>query len=151
MPSNSGGACRAICSVTAFPLIVLRLTFGQPEPPAVIVDHDAGMIRIVEGHGAAPERGIVEVPVWRSELPDELRKVAPVFVVPSPAAFGGEVILVPPLELSRWRQRHRAGLLAADQIPTHRDETLAAIREDSRDDVGRARAPIKTAEDRLLD
>ena len=108
------------------------------------MDHDADMIRIVEGRGAALERGLVEVPLWRSELPDEPGKVVPVFLVAGPAAFGGKIILVPPLELSLWRQRHLAGLLAADQIPAHRDEGLAALREDGRDDVGRPRAPIKT-------
>src|SRR5205807_7211296 len=109
------------------------------------------MIWIVKGRGAAREGGLVEVPVWRSDLPDELRKVVPVFLVAGPAAFGGKVILVPPLELSLWRQRHLAGLLAADQVPTHRDEGLAALREDGRDDVGRPRAPIIPTEDRLLD
>ena len=31
------------------------------------------------------------------------------FVVPGLAAIGGQVILVPPLELSGWRQGHLAG------------------------------------------
>src|SRR5204863_9513061 len=114
-------------------------------------DHDADMIRIVEGRGAALEGGIIEVPVWRSELPDELRKVVPVLLVAGPAAFRGKVILVPPLEFSlRW-QRYLAGLLAADQIPAHGDEGLAAFRPERRDDAGRPRSPIKTAEYRLLD
>ena len=80
-----------------------------------------------------------------------LAKSCRYLLVAGPAAFGGKVILVPPLELSLWRQRHLAGLLAADQVPAHRDEGLAALREDGRDDVGRARAPIKTGQDRLLD
>ncbi len=145
---NRGHADVRSFSEPLFQLIIFRLAFSQPEPPAVIVDHDADVIRVVEGRGAALEGGLVEVPFRRSDLPDELRKVAPVFVVADPAAFGGEVILVPPLQLSLWRQRHLAGLLAADQIPAHRDETLAAFRPQRRDDVGRARAPIKTAEDR---
>src|SRR5690242_11996255 len=85
-----------------FQLVVLRLAFRQPEPPAIVMDHDADMIGIVEGGGAALEGSLVEVPFWRSELPDELREIMAVFVVASPAAFGGEVILVPPLELSLW-------------------------------------------------
>src|SRR5260221_6576539 len=88
--------------------------------------------------------------MWRSDLPNELGKVVPVGLVASPAAFRCKVILVPPLELSLWWQRHLAGLLAADQIPAHRDEGLAALREDGRDDVSRPSAPIKTGEDRLL-
>jgi hypothetical protein len=87
-----------------------RLAFSQSEPPAIIMDHDADMIRIVEGRCAGIERGIVEVPFWRSELPNELRKVVPVFIVAGPAAFRGKIILVPPLELSLWRQRRLANL-----------------------------------------
>jgi hypothetical protein len=64
------------------------------------MDHDADMIRIVESRCAAIERGIVEVPVWRSELPNELRKVVPVFLIAGPAAFRGKVVLVPPCEFS---------------------------------------------------
>ena len=63
------------------------------------MDHDADMIRIVEGRRAALKGGIIEVPFRRSELPDELGKVVPVFLVASPTAFGGKVILVPPLQL----------------------------------------------------
>src|SRR5260370_40795069 len=132
-------------------IVVLWGSLSQSEPPAIIMDHDADMIRIVEGRCAAIERGIVEVPFWRSDLPNELRKVVPVCIVAGPAAFRGKIKLVPPCELSLWRQRHLAGLLAADQIPAHRDEGLASLREDGRDDVGRPRAPIKTAQDRLLD
>src|SRR5438132_8623114 len=109
------------------------------------------MFQIVESRRSALEGGLVEVPFGRSELPDQLRKVVPVFLVSGPAAFRGKVILVPPLEFSlRW-QRYLAGLLAADQIPAHGDEGLAAFRPERRDDVGRARAPIKTGEDRLID
>ena len=132
-----------------FQLIVVRFAFSQSEPPAIIMDYDADVIRVIEGRGAAFERGIIEVPFRRSALPDELGKVVPVLLVAGPAAFGGKIILVPPLELSLWRQRHLAGLLAADQVPTHGDERLAALREDGRDDVSRARAPIKTGQDRL--
>ena len=83
-----------------FQIVILRLAFSQSEPPAIIMDHDADMIRIVKGRRAALEGGIIEVPVWRSELPDEPGKVVPVFLVAGPAAFGGKVILVPPLEFS---------------------------------------------------
>ena len=129
--------------------------FGSPsrqaEPPAVIVDHDGDVIRIVESRRAAIERGVVEVPLRRSELPDQLRKVVPVFVVAGAAAFGGEIKLVPPLQLGLRRQRHLAGFLAADQIAAHRHHGLAALRPKRGDDVGRPRAPIEAGEGRLLD
>ena len=69
---------------------------GEAEAPAIIVDHDGDMIGIVEGRGGALERGVVEIPLRRGELPDQLGEVAPVFLVARPAAFGGEVILIPP-------------------------------------------------------
>jgi hypothetical protein len=57
------------------------------------MNHDADMIRIVEGRRGTIERGLIEVPLRRCELPDELGKVAPVFLVASPAALGGEIAL----------------------------------------------------------
>src|SRR5262245_66497849 len=78
------------------------------------------MIRLVERGCAAIERGIVEFPFRRGELPDELRKVVPVLVIARAAAFGGEIELVPPFELGLRRQRHLARCLAADQIAAHR-------------------------------
>ena len=83
-----------------FQLVELRLAFSQSEPPAVIVDHDADVVRVVEGRRAAIERGIIEVPSRRGELPNQLGEFTPVFVVAGPAALRGEVILVPPVELS---------------------------------------------------
>ena len=109
------------------------------------------VIRVVEGRRAALERGVVEVPLRRGELPDELGEVAPVLVVAGPAALGGEVVLIPPWELGLRRQRQLAGGLAADQIAAHRDERLAALRPERRDDVGRARAPVEAGDDRPLD
>src|SRR5262249_16875363 len=103
------------------------------------------------GRGAAVVGGVIEVPLRRSELPDELREVVPVFVVPGPAAFGGKVKLVPPFELGLRRQRHPAGFLAADQITAPRDEGFAALRPERRDDIGRPRSPIETGERRFLD
>ena len=59
---NGGHGNVRTLSKPLFQLIIVRLAFGQPEPPAIIVDHDADMIRIVEGRGAALEGGLVEVP-----------------------------------------------------------------------------------------
>jgi hypothetical protein len=46
-----------------FQIVILRLAFSQAEPPAVVMDHDADMIRVVEGDGTAIERGVIEVPL----------------------------------------------------------------------------------------
>ena len=109
------------------------------------------MIRIVEGRRAAIERGVIEGPLRRRELPDELGKIVRVFLVAGPAALGGEIVLVPPFELGLRRQRHLAGFLAADQIAAHGHHGLAALRPERRHDVGGPRAPIVAGDDRLLD
>src|SRR5438105_13392571 len=81
---------------------ILRLAFSQCEPPPIVMDHDGDVIGIVEGRCTAIERCIIEVPLRRSNLPNELREVVPVFVVASPPALGGKIKLVPPFELSLW-------------------------------------------------
>ena len=58
-------------------LVVSRLALRQAQPPAVIVDHDGDVVRIVEGGRAALEGGVVELPFRRGELPDQLGEVAP--------------------------------------------------------------------------
>src|SRR5262245_1209029 len=115
------------------------------------MDDNADVIRIVEGYCRAFERDIIERPLRRGDLPNELRKVVPVFVIPRAAAFGGKIILIPPLELILWRQRRLAEFLAADQITAHGHHRLAALRPKRRDDVCRPRSPVKSGENRLLD
>src|SRR5829696_6001661 len=46
-----------------FQIVKVRLTVSQPEPPAVVMDDDGDVIRVVERRRAALERGIVEVPL----------------------------------------------------------------------------------------
>src|SRR5262245_17052298 len=50
------------------------------------MDHDDHVNRLVEGRSAAIERGVVEVPFGRSDLPDHLGKLAPIFLVTGPVA-----------------------------------------------------------------
>ncbi len=134
-----------------FEIVVLGLAFRQAEPPAVIVYDDGDVVRVVEGRGGPIERRLVELPFGRSELPNELVEIMAVFLVAKLAAFRGKVKLVSPLEFRLRRQRHLAGLLAADQITAHGDERLAAFRPERRHDVARPRAPIKPGKDRLVD
>src|SRR4051812_44059539 len=56
--------------------IELRLAFGEPEAPAVVVDGDGDVVRVVERRRAALEGGVVELPLRRSDLPDELGELA---------------------------------------------------------------------------
>jgi hypothetical protein len=109
------------------------------------------VIGVVERLSGAIEGGVVKGPLGRGGPPDQLGELAPVVVVADPAAFGGEVVLVPPLQLGRWRQRQLAGLLAADQIPAHRDQPPAAVWPQRRHDVGCARPPVEAGKDRALD
>src|SRR5207249_4702365 len=95
--------------------------------------------------------GVVEVPLRRGDPPDELCEVVPVPVITGAAALGGEVVLVPPLELGRRRQRQLAGRLAADQIAAHRDECPAALGPERSDDARGARSPVEAGDLRMLD
>src|SRR5258708_36759806 len=101
------------------------------------------MIRISKGGCRAIEGRLIKVPFWRSDLPDELREIAPVFIVTRPAALGGKIVLIPPLELGIWRQRYPASLLVPDQIAAHGNHCITALRPERRYDVGRPRPPIK--------
>ena len=44
-------------------IVVLGFALGDANSPAVIMDHDSDVIRVVEGRGAAIERSIVELPL----------------------------------------------------------------------------------------
>src|SRR5258706_2771132 len=80
-----------------FQLVVLRFAFRKALAPAVIVNNDVDVVGVVERFGAAIKRGIVEVPLRRCELPDELVENVTVLVVSSAAALRREVELIPPL------------------------------------------------------
>src|SRR5262249_34208288 len=109
------------------------------------------VIRIVQGRRAAFEGRVVEVPLWRRRAPDQLRELPRVTLVAGTATLGGEVVLIPPLELGAGRQRRLACGLAAYQVTAHRDEAVAALGPERCDDVGAPRAPIEPCEDGPLD
>src|SRR5438105_9312866 len=44
-----------------FQIIIFRFAVREPKPPAIIMDYDGDVIRIVERRRAAIERGVVEV------------------------------------------------------------------------------------------
>src|SRR4029453_13939120 len=72
-------------------------------------------------------------------------------LVTSASPFGGEVVLVPPLELRLRRQGCPVRLLAADQISAYRDHRPAAMRPQRSDDIRRSGAPIEPGDDRVID
>src|ERR1700733_8805877 len=114
-------------------------------------DRDGDVSGVSESRRATIERGVVEIPFRRSDLPDQLGKIVPVLVVAGPAAFGGEIKLVPPLQLGLRRQRRLAGFLITDQVTADGDQSLAALRPECRHDACSTRAPIETREGRFLD
>ncbi len=52
--------------------VVLGLALGQAQPPAVVVDHDRDVVGVVERRRGAVEGRVVEVPLRRGDLPDQL-------------------------------------------------------------------------------
>src|SRR5205085_1137149 len=120
------------------------LTLSETEPPAIIVNDHADVIRIVEGCCAPIKCSVVEGPFWRRDLPNQLRKLAPIFVVAGLATRRCEVILVPPFEFSARWQRHPRGFLASDQIAADRHRGLASFWPKRGNDVDRPRTPIES-------
>ena len=86
-----------------FQVVILRLAFSHTETPAVIMNHDDDMVRVVKRRCSAIEGGVIEVPLGRSELPNELREIVPIFLVAGAAVLRGEIVLVPPCEFRLWR------------------------------------------------
>src|SRR5262249_36298006 len=85
----------------SFQIVIFRLALRETEPPAVIVADNGDVIGIFESRRAAIKGRVVEVPLRRGNLPDQLREIAPIFVVADTAALRREVILIPPLQLGR--------------------------------------------------
>src|SRR5262249_28119401 len=139
------------CRKLLFQRVEFGFAFCEAQPPAVVMDDNGNVVWIVEGRGAAIEGSVVELPVGRSELPNQLRKLAPVFFVTGTAALSGKIELVPPLQLGLRRQRYLAGFLAANEIAAYGDHGPAALRPERREDIGRAPSPIEASEDRPLD
>ena len=64
---------------------------AEPEAPAVVMDHQADMIRVVERPRAPIERRVVKAPLRGRSLPDKLRKLMAVFFIPSATSVGCKV------------------------------------------------------------
>src|SRR5450755_4150778 len=86
-----------------FQIIILPLAVDEAQSPAVIVDHDGDIVRVVERRRGAIECGIVEGPFRGSKPPNELPEIVPIFIVAKYTPLSGEVILVPPLMLTLRR------------------------------------------------
>ena len=130
-------------SQAVFKIVVLRLSLNQPQPPAIVMDHHADMVRVVECFRRSLERRVVETPLRGCDLPNRGG--------PRAAPVRREVVLVPPFELRLRRQRHFVGFSAADQVSADRHERVAALGPQRRDDIRGPGAPIEGDEDRSFD
>lgn len=65
--------------------VIFGVAFSEAKPPAVVVDHDSDVVQVVERRCGAIERGIIEGPLGRIVLPDQLAEIVPVLVVASAA------------------------------------------------------------------
>ena len=139
------------CGQPLFQVVIFPLAVGQAKPPAIVVHHDVNMVGVVEGRCCAVVRGIVEIPLWRSLVPDELIELVEVFRIAGLADWGGEIVLVPEQERGLGWPRHLVARRAADQIAADGNDRLAAFRPECCHDVRRARAPVKAGDGSCLD
>src|SRR5207244_8576447 len=80
-----------------FQLVILGLALSQSEPPAIVMDHDTDVVRVIEGRCRAIERRIGELPFRRCKLPDQLVGVPSVLDDTMLPEFGHEIDLIPAL------------------------------------------------------
>ena len=111
-----------------FEVIILPLTIRQAEPPAIIVHHDVNVVRVVEGSCCAVVRSIVEIPLRRRLVPDELIELVEVFRIAGLADFSGEIVLIPKCKCSLGWQGCLVASRAANQIAADGNDCLAAFR-----------------------
>src|SRR5277367_6399944 len=111
---DAGNSDERAPSQTHLQRFIVRFPRGQPQPPAIIMDHDVYMIRIVECLGAACEGFVVEIPLRRGLLPDEPREFPPILLVAGATPLSRKIILIPPLVFRARRNRLPIGLLTAD-------------------------------------
>jgi hypothetical protein len=131
--------------------VVLALAVGEAQPPAVVVDDDVDVVGVVERRRAALVGRVVELPLRRRELPDQLVELTPVLGVAAPAALGGEVVLVPPAELGLRRQGLLVRLEVDDDVAADRDQPLQALRPQRGEGDRRPGSPVETGDDRPVD
>ena len=73
----------------------IRVARSVTETMAVGMDDNVDEIRIFEGRGRALVGRIIEFPIRRPELPQELAELAAIGGQSRPAPFGVKVVLVP--------------------------------------------------------
>ena len=83
--------------------------------------------------------------------PDEPVEVLGVAAVAQLAAWGGEVVLVPPAVFGLRCQGCEVGLEVDDDVAADGDESGAPLGPQRSDDIGGTPAPVVPAEDRARD
>src|ERR1700727_2814432 len=109
--------------------------------------YDVNMVWVVEGSCCAVVRGIIEIPLRRSLVPDELIELSEIFRIARLADLSCEIILVPKCACTLGRQWCLVARRTADQIAADGNDRLAAFRPSYCHDVRCARAPVKAGDD----
>ena len=80
-----------VLGAAIFTLVHIALTSVGIVTGSMVVLPFPELFESAEGGCASIERGIIEVPLQRSDLPNQLRTIVSVFVVAGPAAFRGKI------------------------------------------------------------
>src|SRR5262245_38699490 len=88
---NGGNGDDRAGGKACFQIVEVWLAFGEAQVPSIIVDLDVDMVRIVECRRAAIECRVVEIPLGRSGLPDQLRELTTILFIAGTAAISGKV------------------------------------------------------------
>src|SRR5262249_6461186 len=109
-------------------LFEIRVARSVTETMAVGMDDNVDEIRIVEGRGRALVGRIIEFPIRRPELPQELAELAAIGGQSRPAPFGVKVVLAPDrMSLRRRPRRHRLGDIR-DAVAIARNKAAPPLR-----------------------
>ena len=142
-------ADRGLLGQAAFDLGVRRIARHQREPVPVRLDHDLDEVRIVESGGAALERGVVELPARRPQLPQQAGDAPAVPGQAGAAALAMEVVLVPEPQFVFGRLRLQRPGDVLDVVAVERKQPRATLRPQRRHDAGRAPAPVVAGQHRV--
>src|SRR5579862_2225935 len=130
---------------------IARIAVRRRVTVPVRVNRDVDEVRVVERPGRAKECRLVEGPCRRPQFPQEARDPDATGREPSPAALGAEVVLVPEAALLLGFERLSCLRNVLDLVAADAHEPAHSFRPQRRDDARRARTPIESGKQRLLD
>jgi len=137
----------------AFDLLDRRVSGHDAVAMPVRVDDDIDEIRVVEGNGGLLVRRVIEAPVGRPQLPEELAQRAAILSEASAAALGLKIVLVPVPKLILWclRLERSCNVLNVLAVAASRHEPTHPVGPQRSDDTGRTSSPVVPSEYRARD